>query len=214
MARMPLGAWDLVAGTLLCTAVVFSMLAFMRRPSDPLQSGKPRIIANAPTYHAVGRSIGPEDARLKIVVWGDYYCPACRRFEAVLTQVRAANPDIAVLYRHWPLGRFPLSDIAAAAAECAGQQGRFEQMHRLLFAEPEVLTNGTVHAAERAGVADIEPFRQCMGSPRTKELIDADIEAVRALGGTGTPTIVVHDRLLVREVPDSARLSELVQQVF
>jgi hypothetical protein len=84
-------------------------------------------VGNWADLEQAGHRIGPASAKLTIVEFGDFECPACGEFEHTLQQVRRAYPkDVAVVFRHWPLPYHKLAYPAARAAECAADQGRFE----------------------------------------------------------------------------------------
>jgi cyclophilin family peptidyl-prolyl cis-trans isomerase/protein-disulfide isomerase len=93
---------------------------------------------------------GPSDATITLVEYGDFQCEKCREFAETLAQLEAKYPnDVRVVYRHFPVigsPEQPLHDKAAAAtiaAEAAGRQGKFWEMHDLLFAkQPEWLNLG------------------------------------------------------------------------
>jgi protein-disulfide isomerase len=84
-----------------------------------------------PTDHAVG----PPDAAVTLVEYGDLECPHCKQAAPVVKLLLLKFPEqLRFAFRHFPLeGVHPHAELAAEAAECAGAQGRFWQMHDLLF---------------------------------------------------------------------------------
>jgi len=80
---------------------------------------------------------GPADAAVTILVYSDYQCPMCALVAASLEQIRQARPDeIRLVFRHLPLtGEHDKAGLAIQAAEAAGMQGRFWEMHDLLYAQ-------------------------------------------------------------------------------
>ena len=78
---------------------------------------------------------GPENATYVLLEYGDYQCPYCRAAQGVVEQLLvAAGDEIQYAYRHFPLTQIhPQAALAAEAAEAAGAQGRFWEMHELLF---------------------------------------------------------------------------------
>ena len=84
-----------------------------------------------PTDHA----IGPPDARVTVVEFGDFECPICKQaVPAVRLLLNRFKDRIRFVYRHFPLEEVhPHALRAAEAAECAGAQGQFWPMHDLLF---------------------------------------------------------------------------------
>jgi protein-disulfide isomerase len=80
-------------------------------------------------------AVGPADAWVTLIEWGDFECPFCRAAEAQVEQVFAAHSaEVRLVFK-----QFPLTDLheralpAALAADCAGQQGKFWEMHDLLM---------------------------------------------------------------------------------
>ena len=84
-----------------------------------------------PTDHVVG----PSNARVTLVEYGDLECPNCKQAAPVVKLLLHKFPEqLLFAYRHFPLeGIHPNAELAAEAAECAGAQGKFWQMHDLLF---------------------------------------------------------------------------------
>lgn len=83
---------------------------------------------------------GPENAVVTIVEYSDFQCPYCARFASVMAQLKADYPDdIRLVYRHFPLASIhDKALMATQAAEAAGLQGKFWQMHDFLFANSSI----------------------------------------------------------------------------
>src|SRR5258705_12359078 len=79
--------------------------------------------------------IGPANARVTVVEYGDFECPNCKQAASALKQLAARFGDgVRMVYRHFPLETAHVHALLAAeAAECAGAQGKFLPMHDLLF---------------------------------------------------------------------------------
>jgi protein-disulfide isomerase len=164
---------------------------------------------------ASGRRLGPENASVTIIEWGDYQCPACRWFAAQVRQVRAVYPgELNIIYRHWPLPSHQYAYAAARAAECAADGGgSFEVFHELLYAEDNWLGGAFEKFARAAGVADMLSFTACSGSEMPVERIEADIAAAKALGSQGTPTIIVNG-VLMAHTPSAAELEVFIEDAL
>jgi protein-disulfide isomerase len=163
-----------------------------------------------------GLRIGSASEPVDVVVFGDYQCPWCRRFEervAALRQSRA-RPFVTV-YRHLPLDMsHPFARAAAAAAECAALQGRFEQMHQVMFARQELLgvTPWDTLATE-AGLASLAEFGACMDSPSARSKVQRDEALARTLGFAATPVVIVHGRAFRGAMPAEVLDSLLTERV-
>ena len=125
----------------------------------------------------------------------------------MLKQVLAQNPDeVRLVFHHYPLDRecnsslsqqvHPGSCIASAAAECAGEQGRFWEYADLLFGDQKLYTRQDLETYAGALSLDITRFNTCLGDGRMKGLIQADIEEAARVGVKATPTLVVNGHLI------------------
>ncbi len=97
-------------------------------------------------------SIGPEDATLLLLEYGDYECPACGAAELLIQHlVETFDSRLRFVFRHFPLtDAHPHAELAAEAAEAAATQGKFWEMHRLLFAHQTHLKLASLtHYAEQ-----------------------------------------------------------------
>ncbi len=177
-----------------------------------LRAPKPKVVADWTQYETGGHRIGPQAAKLTIVEFADFECPVCGQFEnRVLPGLRREFPNtISVVFREWPLAQHHLAYPAARAAECAGEQGRFQEYHDLLYAKQDSLgLLSFVDFAIEAGIPDTARFAACNARPGAVSAIDADVAAARRLGGRGTPTLIVNGLLLLG-LPDSADLHDIV----
>jgi protein-disulfide isomerase len=152
---------------------------------------------------------GDPAAPLVVVEYGDYQCPECAEAHAVYERVRPWLEDgrLCVAFRHFPLVDAHRSALRAAqAAEAAGAQGRFWEMHDGLMelvseqhAQGLVTTFGPRDAAElehiarRAGV-EVARFRDDLDDPAALERILEDFRGGLASGVNGTPTFYVNGR--------------------
>lgn len=192
------------------TAVVVGAVVISNRDRVPLLDGEDQHITEWRLY-AQGHWMGPRDARAVIVEWGDYQCPACRRFHMTLLAVLEKYPDdVALVYRHWPLASHQFAYPAARAAECAAQQGAFAEFHKRLMETESWLGDAFARFAADAGVHDLEGFASCLADEDPVPSIEEDIEAVHELGGRGTPTLLINGILLGGTPRTAAELEKRV----
>jgi protein-disulfide isomerase len=190
-----------------------TFLAPIRTPAAP-ETRSAKEIPDWVKYAKPGHRIGSEEAKVVIIEFADFECPACRSFEvSALAGVRAKYPDdVAIYYRHWPLSYHRFAYPAARAAECAAAAGRFTEMHDVLYRKQDSLGLKAFSSfAKEAGVTDIEEFDECNGVSTPVDRIEADIVAVGELGGQGTPTVIVAGRMLVSGF-DSTAFLKLVEK--
>jgi protein-disulfide isomerase len=143
-----------------------------------------------------GWASGPDSARVVILVFGDYRCQHCRTLNLRIDSLLAEHPsDIRFVFRHWPLERHPQAYAAAHAAVCAGEQGRFWEMHRLLFAKQDSLVHlSLAELGRRVRIPDREALGHCSASAGPMSRISADIEEAVRLGALGVPALWVNGR--------------------
>lgn len=144
----------------------------------------------------IGRSPvrGPESAPITIVEFSDFQCPYCQRGAEIMEQVLAANPkNVKLVFKNLPLPMHPQAKPAAIAALAAGAQGKFWEMHDLLFknqgeiGKPDTFTK----FASQIGL-DVEKFKKDMENPEYGKMVEADMAQAEGLGIQGTPGFVVN----------------------
>jgi protein-disulfide isomerase len=138
--------------------------------------------------------LGPATAPVTLVEYGDYECPFCGAAHASLQQVRQVmGDDLRFVYRHFPLTQIhPHAYQAAEAAEAAGAQGRFWEMHDLLFENQDRL--GLRDLIGYAGALDLDLERfvtDLRGHAHAGRLREDFLSGVRS-GVNGTPTFFVN----------------------
>jgi protein-disulfide isomerase/uncharacterized membrane protein/thiol-disulfide isomerase/thioredoxin len=150
---------------------------------------------------------GPESAPVTIVLFEDFQCPFCRTLAGNIHALQATRPDdVRIAWYNFPMhtacneaapkDMHPRACAAAAAAICAEQQGRFWEMHDVLFFNSAKLSNDEILSyAEGVGV-DMAQYRTCLRDPATGEKILADARLGSELGVKGTPTFFVNGRRL------------------
>jgi protein-disulfide isomerase len=137
---------------------------------------------------------GPEDAPYTLVEYGDYECPDCGRLYVILRDLQREIPSrLRIVFRHYPRsGAHPHAQQAAEAAEAAAAQGKFWEMHMLLFERQEALqTKDLIRHAGELGL-DAERFRNELKHQTYRDRVRADfIEGVQN-GVYGTPGLFLN----------------------
>ena len=133
---------------------------------------------------------GNDEAKVTIVEFSDFQCPACKQAQYLVKEILQQYPDqIRLVYRHFPLIQIHKNAFAAAElAEAAYGQEKFWEMHDLLF--------------ERQGEwaenkEKLEEYRRALGIDEAgdyKELVQRDIRDGQALGVNATPTFFVNGK--------------------
>jgi protein-disulfide isomerase len=146
-----------------------------------------------------------ENTKVTIVEFSDFQCPACAASIPVLKKYLEQYPDqINLVFRHFPLSYHSNAKAAASAAEAAGKQDKFWEMHDILFArqqEWQDLSKKEAEAkfvsyAEEMGV-NLEQFGQDLLDPSLKQKIDRDISAGYQAKVNATPSFYINGRLVL-----------------
>jgi protein-disulfide isomerase len=154
---------------------------------------------------AVGPSKGPATAPITIVEFSDFQCPFCARVEPTVAQLLSKFPDkIRLVYRDYPLPNHGDAPKAAEAAHCAGDQGKYWEMHGRLFSNQDKLKVPDLKAQARELGLDGAKFDQCLDSGEKARLVEESRKAGDEAGVSGTPAFFINGRLLAGAQPLSA----------
>ena len=144
--------------------------------------------------HPLDHAHGPEDAPHTLVEYGDYECPDCGRLYVILRDLqREIGSRLRIVFRHYPLsGIHHHAQQAAEAAEAAGAQGKFWEMHALLFERQEAL-----HTKDLVGYAqdlalDVARFRSELKDQTYSDIVRADFIAGVQNGVYRTPGLFLN----------------------
>ena len=160
---------------------------------DALEAGAP-VLANA-------------DGDVTVIEFLDYNCPYCKRGAAEIEALVAADPNVRLVVREWPiLGEG--SVVAARAALAAREQDRYEEMHEALMALERADETSVMATAEALGL-DVDRLIEDMNDPAINAHFDLTHEIAQGLGFTGTPSFIIGDEL----VPGVAPLDALQAMV-
>ncbi len=139
---------------------------------------------------------GPDDAPVTLIEYADFECPYCGQTEPVVRDLVATfGNELRYVFRHLPLSEVHgHAQLAAEAAEAAGAQGKFWEMHDLLFEHQDALDVRSLNAyAEQLGL-DMERFTKALRTRKYAPRIANDVEEADESGVTGTPTFFVNGR--------------------
>ncbi len=154
---------------------------------------------------ATGPTKGPADAPITIVEFSDYECPYCVRAEPTVREVLAAYPGkIKLVYRDYPLPMHPKAPKAAEAAHCAGDQGKYWEMHDKLFTTGAKLDVPDLKAHAREVGVEGGKFDQCLDSGEKAKVVESHKKAGDDVGVSGTPAFFINGRLLSGAQPADA----------
>ena len=156
---------------------------------------------------------GNPKAKVIIVEFSDFQCPYCGQVESTLKSVLAKHTDnVALAFRDMPITQIhPLAMGAAEAGRCAGEQGKFWEMHDAMFSDQAGLDkNGLASKAQKLGM-DQKQFESCLSGEKYKAQIQQDSQEGMRAGVSGTPGFFVNGIFLNGSQPE-ATFEKIIQE--
>jgi formate-nitrite transporter family protein len=157
---------------------------------------------------------GSLEAPVILVEYGDFECPHCgRAYPIVKGAKQYLGKELAVVYRHFPLAEMhPHATLAAEAAEAAGAQGKFWEMHDMLFEHQDALEQEDLVAYAEMLDLDVTRFtRELASGVHVKKVTDDFRGGVRS-GVNGTPTFFINGERFDGNWTNSAAFISLLAQ--
>ena len=162
-----------------------------RKPSEDYSKVYKIDVGNAPI-------LGSASAPVTIVEYSDFQCPYCARATPPLKEVQKKFGDdkVKIVFKHFPLSFHKGARPAAVAAVAAQEQGKFWEMHDVLFANQRALAKDKmVGYAEQAGL-DVARFKKDMAEKGDAygKAVDADFRQGQSVSVRGTPTLFINGK--------------------
>lgn len=186
-----IGARDDAAQAVASAQVLFSQRALLEQ--DP----------NAPV-------LGNPEGDVTVVEFFDYNCPYCRQVKPHMEALLAADANVRVVYREWPiLGEGSI--FAARAALASRKQGKYDEFHwAMMSLNGRAQETSVIRAAVQVGL-DVAQLRRDMETPEVTEHIETSVRLASALGFSGTPSFVIGEALAPGLI-EADQMIELVKQ--
>jgi protein-disulfide isomerase len=142
--------------------------------------------------------LGEESAPVTIVEFSDFQCPYCAGLSGTLHRVvEKYSNQVRLVFRNYPLSQIhPNAEQAAEAALCAASQGRFWEMHNLMFAGQAQLNLEGIRAKAAQAQLKMDDFNSCLASGSQAGRVKQDLLAGASLGVSGTPALFINGRFL------------------
>jgi protein-disulfide isomerase len=163
---------------------------------------------------------GPATALVSLEEYGDFQCPPCGMLATPLKLIEEQySPNLRVVFHNFPLPTHNHGHEAAQAAEAAGLQGKFWEMHDLLYheqpnwAKAEDARSLFSAYAERIGL-DVDRFNKDVDSPEVKERVEKDQKQGTSLGVTNTPTLFLNGRSVAPNDLHPGNLEKLIKDMI
>ncbi|MBD3361759.1 thioredoxin domain-containing protein [Candidatus Woesearchaeota archaeon] len=149
--------------------------------------------------------LGEEDAPIEMIVFDDFQCPFCARFEQQSFQdIKKEYIDtgkVKFIYMHFPLGFHSMAAPAAEASECAKDQGKFWEYHDLIFENQGSLNEANLIKWAEELELDMDKFNTCYESGKYTEQVQAEMQLGQSAGIKGTPSFLINGKLAVGALP-------------
>lgn len=157
---------------------------------------------------------GQPDAKVTLVEFVDFQCPYCARVQPTLQQIQDSyGGQVRIVFKHLPLSFHPKAPGAATAAEAAHRQGKFWEMHDLIFANQGTLDDAHYRTwAEQIGL-DVAQWEKDRSSPEVAARVAADTKEAERLSVGGTPAFFVNGRFLSGAQPLASFKSVIDQEI-
>ena len=172
-----------------------------RTPAPAPVPSEPVPVAAADGFR--GYTLGSDSAPIEITEYSDFECPFCASFATVqmpvIREQLIATGKVRWRYRDFPLPTHAYSRYAALAAQCAGEQGKFWEMHDQLFtnhqwAQTAKNPRGLFREFARGLGLDLDKYDACMDGQRYAGRVQASVQEGEARGVKGTPSFYVNGR--------------------
>lgn len=153
---------------------------------------------------------------VEILKYSDFQCPACRNFVPMEEQLKREFGDmVQITYKHFPLNGFQYSRLAAHSAEAAREQGKFQEMHDLIFENQAEWSRGSARDyferyAEQLNL-DMEQFRADVESEEIAERVENDRQEGIRRTVTSTPTFFINGRKLQQNPQNYEQMKSIVE---
>lgn len=182
---------------------IFFMSATQGEPTKPVDA-KTLVRADAHTK-------GPKEAKVTLVEFADFQCPACKAAQPIVTRTMQKYGDkVQFVFRHFPLPMHKHARIAAQAAEAAGDQGKFFEMYDMLFqgqadweTSDKPMDTFVVYAEKLE--LDTEKFKKTVEENAHNEKIQSDVNEGNSIGVNSTPTFFLNGEKLAG-IPNESEL--------
>lgn len=182
------------AATILIVGIGAFLMGGNSTPDKPQPPVDSKILV-----HSDSHQIGPKSPKVTLVEFGDFQCPACGASHPVVKQLQAEYKDnLTFVFRNFPLPMHKNAIQAALAAEAAGEQGKFFEMHDLIFENQKDWSESNdplgkyfIEYAKQLDL-DIAKFEKAVKDKKYQSKIEKDQADGNSVGTVSTPTFFIN----------------------
>lgn len=146
--------------------------------------------------------LGTDGAPIEIIQFAEFQCPYCGKVGPTIDRLLEEYPGkLKIVYRDFPLGFHDRAIPAAIAANCAGEQGKYWDMHAVLMDNQTKLSDTDLAGFAQGVGVDMDKWTTCLKDPAQEAEVKKDMEDASAVGVTGTPAFFINGVLLSGAVP-------------
>lgn len=177
-------------------------------------------VKTAPPGASPAWSKGAPNAVVTLEEFADFECPSCSLFQPILREVKTVYGDrVRFIFRQYPLQMHKYAGDAARAAEASGAQGKFWEMHDLIYEKQKEWSKAASPTAEFENYAktlglNLEKFKTDMTAPAAIERVAADKKRGDFIGIRATPSVFLNGRLLTQDEMQVIKLRGLIESAL
>lgn len=204
----------------IAAAVIFGGIALLLSSPSPIQPGK--VLDDQSLIREHSYRTGSDTAKVKIVEFGDFQCPACARINPTIQTIKETykdNPNVSIIFRHFPLTDIHANAfISSEAAEAAGAQGKFWEMLNVLYTNQAQWERSTdplplfVNYAQQLGL-DVQKFQADIQGHLFEDIINTDVSDGNTIGVNATPTFFINGEKQL-EIPTVEEFNNKIQELL
>lgn len=199
----------------ICVAIFGGLIAASRgNKADVSNVDANKVLgATEGSGNIADHTFGKTDSKVILVEYGDFQCPYCGSAHPQVKKITEEFKDkITFVFRNFPLtAAHPNAKAAASAAEAAGLQGKYWEMHNMLYESQEAWsllttterTDKFASYAKAVGVKDTEKFKKEMGSTNVDAKVGFDLALGKKVGVSATPTFIINGKKVAEDVSSS-----------
>lgn len=185
---------SIIGGFAVLILVVFGLNILQTTDTSAV---RPKVVQSDP-------QLGAERAKVTLVIFSDFECEYCQAEVPTLKLILGAyQKDVRLVYKDFPLPSHVQSNRAAQIARCAQDQGKFWQMHDVLYAHQTELGTVSLETLATESGTDAAQLQQCLESGQAVERVNAAIAEGKRLGIQEVPTLFVNDKQYIGIVEEA-----------